>query len=230
MDLPGMPPSAKLNRAVCTFAEDGHTQLHDLARESLNDYCDSCGWDLCVGSPDNLREMAAEEPFSDPSRAASWYKVVLMYLLLEHYEEVLWLDADVFIWDTQAGLSIPSICPMAMVAHQTDKGLVPNCGVWLVRRSQREFLLGLWQMEKYRLHGWWEQSALIEQLGMGKEPLKCRSQANALFRSIYWLPGKWNMVPTHKNWLKEQPIFLHASGMSIEDRVAHMTRWSKGEL
>jgi hypothetical protein len=212
------------SKALATFADERLQPLLQLAQPSFRMYARLHGYDLVVPDLTALRSSAADLPYCDADRPASWYKLTLMRgLLLAGYECVLWLDADTVIVDATEDLAsrVPGPCPTALVVHITPSGNIPNCGVWFCRRDFEGTLLKLWSMTHHIHGGWWEQAAFIELLGSVSSPL---------FRKVCWLNEQWNVVPTHANWPVRQPRILHASGMGNDPRrVQLMARWAQGD-
>jgi hypothetical protein len=225
-----------MSRAVCSLAEGDYLPLQKMAVRGIVEFAVKYGYIPQLYDPSVVRRGAAVTPWNDGDRPASWLKLVLMHHLLLAFDEVLWLDADVFVRDVSRdpAQGIPTAASMALAMHKTDQGWVPNCGVWLVRRKARGLLLELWQMDKHRDGGWWEQSALIERLGMYRDggKLVAGSYPNELFRSVYWLDGGYNAVPGRRDWWDHRgggrSRFLHATGMPLAERLAHFKRWEAG--
>lgn len=102
----------------------------------------------------------------------SWYKIPYLMDVLQDFDEVLWVDADIFIVNPLDERNIfDELTPGAwqgMTYHRSNEsGEVPNCGVWLLRGSMLHVLWKVWSIGlSERLdHPWWEQAAMLDQMG-----------------------------------------------------------------
>lgn len=143
-------------------------------------------------------------------RGASWLKVLLLLDLLTVYEEVLWLDCDVLVvrFDKDIAEDLTP-APMHMVVHHTPDGLVPNCGVWHLRRSAIPTLEKLWDLNHFdRSHGWWEQAAVISALGGNPDAFPAFTPPGPLWGE---LPYVWNPHIRSSLGLPADMRFFHAT-------------------
>jgi hypothetical protein len=144
-----------LTRALATFAVGPqHSLMLEVALPRFREYAARHGLSVVA---DRIPDL----------RPASYAKIPLLLDLLREHESVLWLDADVLVTDLSLDLesTVPPGEMHALCTHRTGEGLVPNCGVWLVRRHARPLLERvLAAHERFRSHKWWEQAAVIELL------------------------------------------------------------------
>jgi hypothetical protein len=160
-----------MTRALASFGVKDSAGFVPHTRPRMERYARRWGYEPCFDATTDL----------DPP---SWGKVPLMLSLLETYDAVLWLDADILILDHSRDIAagVPMEAAQAMVEHVTPQdGAVPNCGVWYVTRAARPLLAVLLGMFGTHRHAqWWEQSALIEVLPLG-------------WRNVtHWLHPCWN--------------------------------------
>ena len=81
---------------ICSLATgDDYRALLSRSALSFERYAQRWGWDVVVSS----------EELSD-GRPAQWAKIPFIRSLLDEYEWVLWLDADVVIVDLEADISL----------------------------------------------------------------------------------------------------------------------------
>lgn len=162
-------------------------------------------------------------------RPPSWMKIPYLIEGLDHFDRVLWMDADVVVVKHDENIldAVPEGAAQALVEHDTDRGPVPNCGVWVVTKAMRPFLLAAWEGERFVHHCWWEQAAIVTQMGYDVTedadglPLCTRVFATDLLRQTAFLPPRWNHHHADAGRTLE-PNFLHVTG--YENRVNSLIR------
>jgi hypothetical protein len=168
------------------------------------------GYDVVVG-----REEAIED------RAPAWSKVVLLRRLLEHYDYVLWVDADAIILDD-------SLDPVSLLAEGDYQALVRYrwhdeegacTGVWLLRNVERAiaFLDAVWEGgDGYlQLHPW-EQAAAMRLLGYNVDPDRFVATTEWTDGTL-WLGNEWDTIPAFTLERRLMPC-----------RIRHYARESNG--
>ena len=169
-----------MKRAIATFGVGKCAAMLDIARPSFQAFADRHGYDLITTA-----EIGTERPYS-------WYKLPLLIGLLAEYDEVLWLDADTVIVDGREDLSVPDEAWQALVIHHTHEGIIPNLGVWLVRRAMLPYLQRAWGMDEYCWHPWWENAAIMALMGYDPvRPVK-PGEPTELSEHTYRLENSWN--------------------------------------
>jgi hypothetical protein len=206
-------------KALATFGIDSHESLLRITLPRFRVYADLHGYDL----------MSCYVPISD--RPAAWSKIPLLIQLLEEYESVLWLDADVLLVDYSSDISreVPPERIQGLVYHKLygNKNypvrIVPNTGVWLVKKEMIEWLKLIWSKEEYLDHAWWEQAALISLLGYSIENNVPHSQTNTdLGLKTHQLGSEWN----YREDLLDKPSHvrvIHAIG-SVEHKLGYLIK------
>jgi hypothetical protein len=197
-----------MKMCLASFATGEAARFVPHTRPPMSRYAAVHGYETCFDAV----------PEIDPP---SWGKVPLLRDLLGTFDAVLWLDADVLILDRSDDIAagVEDWAVTAMVRHQVESrhthgivqadhdglAMVPNSGVWFVRREALPLLDAL--LARYPQHRdsiWWEQTALIEMLPAGWSP------------QTHWLDPGWNRHPFDK-----QPTsrvrFVHCT--AIPDRV-----------
>lgn len=207
-----------MSRALVTFGVADHEPLLALALPSFERFADLHGYELEVATfPTVIR------------RPHSWWKVPALLAALDRHEEVLWIDSDMVIIAPTDDLPVPSYADdpsiwQALARHETNDGLVPNCGLWLVRQPMRTFLERLWRMTDHVNSPWWEQSAMCELLGYDPHtrPLTMRAPT-PLHDHTYWLEPGWN-VHCHDRQPADPARIMHATMMP--NRLEAMAAWA----
>ena len=151
----------------------------------------------------------------DGERPASWQKILrIMSALDAGFDRVLWIDTDVVISDLGQNIfdEHNGHAWQALVVHDTACGSVPNCGVWLVTRCMRQYLIDAWEREEYADHPWWEQAAVLELMGyhVTRDPVATLRQPTELHARTQVLAPEWNHHPHDRNRVAE-PRFWHVT-------------------
>lgn len=201
-----------MKKAIITLAVGKHEQLLEIAAPSFKAFAKRHKWDLFRAT-----DIGKDRP-------PAWYKLIGIIELLKSYDEVLLLDADTVIVDGREDLTAPAEAWQAMVMHKTGDGEVPNTGVWITRPPMIPILKQAWEMEKYLMHGWWEQAAILELMGYQVPQPTHLIEPTDLYHNTFWLDPAWNVHKWHKPQ-PEQPKILHAT--MYPDRIATMKEWAK---
>ena len=185
-------------RAIASLGSGPHERLLALAARSFRPFAERHGYDL------HLHTAPV-----DASRPAPWSKIPILRDLLERYESVLWLDADLVIVDGRE--DVPATDFMALVDHA---GHMPNTGVWLLRSSDRTraFLDAVWAQEDLIDHRWWENAAVCRLL---------EDDAAGWSAATDWLDPRWNVIPDVS---VPQPRIRHYPGYKTRTRTVFMAR------
>lgn len=148
----------------------------------------------------------------------SWVKVprIISALNSQHCDTVVWLDADVIVFRSDVNI-LDDFGPskwQGLVEHDTESGLVPNCGVWIVTDEMLTTLEEIWlARSKYLNHCWWEQAAILEKMGYaldGGRPFSSRGEPTILFDRTEFLPARWNHHP-HDAGRDPNAHFVHVT-------------------
>jgi hypothetical protein len=178
-------------------------------------YAGRHGYDMIVGEDES------------GGRPYSWGKVRTLERLLQSYEEVLWIDADIVILDFSIDLAsvVPDGAFQALVEARSLHARHPNMGVWLVRADSRSlaFLRAVWERTEFINHHWWEQAAAMHLLGYdaarGPNPVASQEWSSG----THWLGQEWNMLVGSHGVVPCR--FRHYAATSNERRV----RWMKAD-
>lgn len=204
-----------LTKCLTTFGfGESSSSLLRQAMPTHYRYAEAHGYDYVVPS-----DRAAARFPQVWGRDASWFKVAVAESLLATYDVVLWLDADVAVLrhDTDILDEAPDR-QMSMVVHCTPDGAVPNCGVWLLRKQARQFLNGLWDAPQFaRSAWWWEQAAVIHQLGGDPDATPVSVPQGPLWGE---LPYEWNPHRHDPRGIPRAARFFHAT--MFDDRLTAM--------
>ena len=156
----------------------------------------------------------------------SWMKVPSIGLTLHDYDRVLWLDADVVIYDSSRNIfdDVDPDAWQSVVEHETECGVVPNCGVWVVTRHMIPSLEFVWDKRlAYENHPWLEQACIMEMMGykVTAGPHSVMGEPTNLYRRTQFLPAKWNHHPADSRKV-DDPAFFHVT--QYPDRLTEIRR------
>ena len=201
-----------MRKVLCSIGAGPHAALLDISGASFAIYAERHGYDLDL----RTETLAAE-------RAPAWSKIRLVLELLEHYDLVLWIDADAAIVDPTLDIAdeLQRRDLMGMVAHEYDGQVVPNCGVWVLRRHRlvRRWLHGVWNRVEYLDHQWWENAAVIDELGYRVEPTVELVRRTRMRARTRYLDRSWNSIEIDP---APHPKINHYPGRSQEYRLEHL--------
>ena len=200
-------------RAIVSLATGAHGELLEIALPTFEAFAARHGYDVIIADVDS-------------DRPPSWRKVAALRETLGEYDAALWLDADTVIVDLDDDVPIANDAWQALVEHNTDDGIVPNCGVWYVRAAMIPTLEEMWRMTRYLNHGWWEQAAMHELLGYGGRPVE-RLEPTPLRERTTFLDNGWNCHIWDRPEA-EHPRILHAT--MLAERAEAMRAWAAQAL
>jgi hypothetical protein len=194
-------------KVLTTFAFGDQADLLDVSLPTFRQYALRHNYHLFV----------TPQPVFD--RPWSWFKIPLILSLLQTYETVLWLDADVAVVDYSKDiLDDCSDAPFNLVVHETRDGKVPNLGVFVARQSAIPILKQMWEIDGYtRSNSWWEQAAFISVAGGDPDATPTETPPSEMWSS---LPYEWNPHLHDRRGIQDGLRFFHAT--MFPDRMAVM--------
>jgi hypothetical protein len=189
------------------------------ARPTLEAYATKHGYQMVVEKEDAATDLSPD-----------WQKIALLSRLLNHTDEVLWIDPDAVILDNSedlAGQVDPSAF-QALVRHWTDVGDVPDTGVWFLRGAKaRAFLRTLVEAAQRDGHCATVSATLMDLLGYRLDPPLKQMRTSIWSNGTQWLDAKWNAIPP---WVPADHARIRhykgasASGMTPDAIIARMER------
>lgn len=208
---------ASPRKVLCTIAHGPQTALLDLAREPLEDFAARHGYDLHL-------QTEAE----DPSRPLSWSKVPLLRRLLGEYDVAVWVDADAIFLDTSRDIAdeLEDDRFLYLCMHRYEGQDAANCGILMLRSCDEALALldDVWAMTEFVDHPWWEQAAILTQLGfeIGGDHTAATAhivRPTARFAGTKLLHREWNSISRDP---APRPRIKHYAGLTHEQRLAGM--------
>jgi hypothetical protein len=173
-------------RVIASLGAGRQRSLLRIARQTIEPYARRHGYEL------DLRTEVV-----DASRPAPWSKIRMLRELVERYELVVWLDADLVIVDMREDLAseLEDGRFFYLVEHVHSGWRMPNTGVMLLRGGSESasFLDAVWSLEDYANHRWWENAAVCELLGYELDPPRPARDTPLLAQTKFISP-RWNSI------------------------------------
>lgn len=179
-------------KAICSMGSGNYRGLLSRSAISFEKYARRWDWDLILSTED----LAERRPFP-------WGKIPLLRALMDDYEWLPWVDANVVMVDIEADITreIREDKDLYLVEHHGTE-YHANTGVMLLRSSDwsREFLDEVWALgEIYRDHRWWENAAAPVLLGYVLGP-------HRLVYPTRWLQRTQSSMFDGTAWIYTGPI------------------------
>lgn len=219
--LRDLPPNTRIyrrfdngsRRALCSQATGrGYRSLLSRSALSFERYAERWGWDLVLSSEDTAE-----------GRPAPWGKVPFIRSLLDEYEWVLWLDADVVITDLDADISdvVRGDKDLYVVEHRWLDQYTVSSGVMLMRSSDwmRSLLNHTWSKTEYIDHPWREKAGMLDLLGYALDPARMVRPTKWLTRTQF-IDGRWNDIGLDP---VKRPAFVHRGFYDVPRRTRQVT-------
>jgi hypothetical protein len=157
-----------------------------------------------------------------------WWRNNIAMKLLQDYDQVLLLGADVLICDTTIDLAtdVPATAWQAIALHGNE----PNNDVWLLTPAMLPVLSRIATQADNPLfsqHIWQDQAALMVEMGYSPHPPYALDRSNVLWENTFILDDCWNWhfsVPYHSQQI---PRFRHAAAYPEESRAALLAEWQR---
>lgn len=205
-----------MNKALVTFAKgEQYEELLKLSLPTFEHFAELHEYEIIVGNE------------TQDERRPHWNKVPMILKALDHFEYVLWIDADAQIIRPERDI-IHDLHPddfQGIVSEKTEKGLYANTGVWLMRQDEEsfDFLEDVWRCGDVEGSRWHDQGAFLKVLGwvMQPGPVKPVHGSSYLARTG-WLPQRWNN--SYRNPSSFDPSIMHYCGSGHAVRLREMTK------
>lgn len=152
-------------------------------------------------------------------RPASWSKIPLIKNYLNEYDVVLWIDSDIVIIKDSVNIFdyVENEKIQYMVQHYIMDFVVPNAGMWMLKKEMLKYLDIIWNNDKYLNHQWWEQASLIELMGFEiNEYTTYLRNPTELYHKTKLLEQNWNHHPADLKRVSN-PFFVHVT--TYQDRL-----------
>jgi hypothetical protein len=183
-----------------------------VSSKTFHKYADRHGYEL---------DLHWEDP--PPDRPAAWAKIPLIQTLLSRFDVVLWIDADAAIVDSSIDIAdlLGERDLMGLVAKHNPEcdDRIPNSGIWLLRthRKTMRFLGDVWRSTEFIDHKWWENAAVMSQLGYELVPQIRLASPKPMYHRTRFLATEWNSTPGDPS---PAPRIVHFPGAPLSDRLS----------
>lgn len=173
-------------RVIASLGAGPQESLLRLARRTIEPYAERHGY-----------ELSLHTQVMDSSRPAPWSKIRILRELVERYELVVWLDADLVIVDARVDIAseLEEGRFLYLVEHRHSDWSMPNTGVMMLRGGAEaaRFLDETWSLERYVDHRWWENAAVCELLGYELDPPR-PTRSTPLLEQTKLISPRWNSI------------------------------------
>jgi hypothetical protein len=198
-------------RVIASLGAGSHQSLLAIARRTIEPYATRHGYELIL-----------QTEAVDDTRPPPWSKVRMLQELVDSYDLVVWLDADLVIVDQRVDIA-SELAPssfLGLVEHRYRESRFPNTGVMVLRGgpAAAEFLDQAWNLERYSHHQWWENAAVCELLGYGLDPPR-PLQSTSWREQTTFISSRWNWIP---NARVRRARIRHFPGYSVTTRQLMM--------
>ena len=200
-------------RALITAAEGDIERFYQVSRPTFVRYAQRHGFELREG------------PWDRQGRHPYWLKLAAIIDQWNHYEEILWVDADIIIKPDAPDIfgEIEADSWLGIAEHVTHEGRSPNVGVMAIRTTAqaREFFSRCWRRHaKFKSHRWPDQAPVMELLGYSTTLPVSKIQDTVYTDGVTILGPEWNALPRFGG----DGHFLHFAGLPIDARLALASR------
>lgn len=197
-----------LKKCLTSFGFGAQADNFKRASPRFARYADKHNYDYHAPSLDLFDEWRKVH-----RKAYAWLKLPLLSRLLEAYDVVFWIDADVVIVDDSVdAFEESSTAPMSMVVHRVKLGTHPNTGVWICRREAKAIIdaIDVEEPIPYHVDRWWEQAALHRYFG-----LDLWADVFNVPQTDDWgeLPYRFNAIARDERGIPKEAAFIHAAGL-----------------
>lgn len=213
-----------MNKAIVSFAHGStFANMLSIALPRFYKYAYRHSYDLHMPTYNTVRRWCYNYSWNY-NRPISWLKVpIIKHYLTNGYDVVQWIDCDVIINKFDKDINedfLTSTCNQSLVTHYDKyEGVVPNCGIWSLKKSAIDLLDNIWNQSDYINHKWWEQGANIHLMNSYPE----------LKSLCHILPYEFNV---HKNDMRFNErdwevdgVMLHAT--TWHNRIEKMKEWDR---
>lgn len=212
-----------MNKVIVSFAQGKlFANMLSVAIPRFYKYANKHGYDLIIPTLHNVKSWCLDNNL-DYNRPASWLKVPIIKHLLNTYDLVQWIDCDVIINKFDKDINeefITNTCIQSLVCHHDlYEGVVPNCGIWSLKKEAVPLLENIWNQTDFINHKWWEQGANIHLM----------KSYSDVYHSCHILPYEFNVHKndvrfSEKDW-ESCGIMLHAT--TWDNRLEKMKEWDR---
>jgi hypothetical protein len=199
-----------MRKALVTIAIGSHFDLLKLSRPALE-----------LFSARHCYELIIETELRDPTRPASWSKILAIQAALENHDIVFWIDSDAIILRTD--IDVVSVLNedthFAWVNH--GDGMGHNAGILVLRRAAPVFSFLSEVYEQYDLidHTWWEQAAIMRLFALRHHSIPSPRSCPPNDLNVQVLGVEWNAI---REVPCTAPIIRHFPGETMIVRFVSM--------
>ena len=131
-----------MNRCITSFGFGRLKSWFDVSRPLMESYSSRIGCEFFVPDENYFSDWASKQSLFNWGihHQMCWLKIPLLSSLLDKYDEVVWIDADVLVTGDDNVFDDMPAAPMGIAVHRFAAGEIPNTGVWAVRKPAKAIL------------------------------------------------------------------------------------------
>jgi hypothetical protein len=162
-----------------------------------------------------IRGRTPEWPFKRGRTSPCWLKIPIINMMLDEYDEVLYLDNDCVILDFSKDIAaeLPPLKWLAMAECTTGEGTGPNVGVALTRNCvmARKFWQECWTANYWMSAKWTDQGNVFGVLGYNHNPPISKLRSTEYDHGYHMLSDQWNDWAREPGKVHTDTRILHAA-------------------
>lgn len=226
-----------MNRCITSFGFGQLKSWFDVSRPLMESYASRIGCEFFVPDKNYFSDWASKQSLFNWGihHQMCWLKMPLLSSLLDEYDEVVWIDADVLVTGDDNVFDDMPAAPMGIAVHRFAAGEIPNTGVWAVRKPAKAILDSIEIDPDIVENAVWrgpvgyngEMAMVLKRLGMDIDQPHLHLPPSDLWDE---LPYKYNAVFHDDREITPDAVFVHACGMDANMTIGAVVGngiWSK---
>jgi hypothetical protein len=191
-------------KVIASVAVGPHKELLELSFGKLSHYANLYGYEISI----------CDESL-DPTRPASWTKILHILNLMPDFDEILWIDSDAIIIDASKDIAdeVYQETDIAWVHHSYGGEVHPNAGVMFIRSNSATLQLfeAVNMQTDLTDHPWWDQAAIMRVMGLESKvwPFDLKGPFDHILIKDQMLSTEWNSIRQDPS---EKPRIRHFAG------------------
>ena len=212
----------EIKKCVTSFGFGKRKKTLEITKPLFEEYAHKVGADFVTAEASDFDEWILSQKEFSWSKAGDvcLLKIPHLIKLLDEYDQVLWLDADVIVtgFDNVFGAMD---APMRMVLNKCDAGEFCNTGVWLVEKKAKDFICSI-EINKNVAKGakWYGPLGYDGEMPMVLNALGVDLMADVISMPLsqYWcqMDYKFHNIKHDYRGYQKNAVFVHACSWDIE--------------
>jgi len=200
---------------LLTHATGDASRILDMTEPVFADYAARHGYTLRAVRTDSVAPLSSH-----------WNKIALIREALAEADLVVWMDADVLVRDVRdIAETLPLDAAHGLCIEETEQGIGPNTGVWVLRPHERtlQLLDEVWALGPISGAVLNDQARVSERLGFSWAPQRLRPlRGSPYLESMAWIPSRWNMLTVYHPEAALVASAMHFGGLTTDEKCAQI--------